>query len=326
MSDEEKNLIATDLMCEYMNGRYYLIYDDKVLYYSVEADGMHKIMAYDEKTGMIKEIYSEPYKDSAAEDLVTPNYLYLLGKYSDYLVFMDQSYEQNLQEESGFLVILNLKDKEEIRVRSSYYMEGYPMMGKTGTAQIYDEKTGTYMKGASDYIYSFAGIYPADNPEIIVYTGLKKPKDTTNYVATSVKDIVINTSKYLNIVTDNSKTSVHTLKNYVNQSTAMAKGELESQMRLYILGTGEKVIAQYPKSATKLHSGSVVALVTDTYDKSMPNLVGLSYKDALNVLKLMGVKYNLSGNGYVTSQSIPEGIIVGNDVTVDLTLSNNLLE
>ena len=103
---------------------YYLIYDDKVLYYSVEADGMHKIMAYDEKTGMIKEIYSEPYKDSAAEDLVTPNYLYLLGKYSDYLVYMDQSYEQNLQEESGFLVILNLKDKEEIRVRSSYYMEG----------------------------------------------------------------------------------------------------------------------------------------------------------------------------------------------------------
>lgn len=83
MSDEEKNLIATDLMCEYMNGRYYLIYDDKVLYYSVEADGMHKIMAYDEKTGMIKEIYSEPYKDSAAEDLLTPNYLYLLGKYSD---------------------------------------------------------------------------------------------------------------------------------------------------------------------------------------------------------------------------------------------------
>ena len=97
ISDEEKNLIATDLMCEYMNGRYYLIYDDKVLYYSVEADGMHKIMAYDEKTGMIKEIYSEPYKDSAAEDLVTPNYLYLLGKYSDYLVFMDQSYEQNLR-------------------------------------------------------------------------------------------------------------------------------------------------------------------------------------------------------------------------------------
>ena len=177
ISDEEKNLIATDLMCEYMNGRYYLIYDDKVLYYSVEADGMHKIMAYDEKTGMIKEIYSEPYKDSAAEDLVTPNYLYLLGKYSDYLVFMDQSYEQNLQEESGFLVILNLKDKEEIRVRSSYYMEGayiqaacdklitstsdggysnlYMIDMKTGEIETISEKcrstSGDYIKGTDFY-------------------------------------------------------------------------------------------------------------------------------------------------------------------------------
>lgn len=177
ISDEEKNLIATDLMCEYMNGRYYLIYDDKVLYYSVEADGMHKIMAYDEKTGMIKEIYSEPYKDSAAEDLVTPNYLYLLGKYSDYLVFMDQSYEQNLQEESGFLVILNLKDKEEIRVRSSYYMEGayiqaacdklitstsdggysnlYMIDMKTGEIETISEKcrstSGDYIKGTDVY-------------------------------------------------------------------------------------------------------------------------------------------------------------------------------
>ena len=177
MSDEEKNLIATDLMCEYMNGRYYLIYDDKVLYYSVEADGMHKIMAYDEKTGMIKEIYSEPYKDSVAEDLVIPNYLYLLGKYSDYLVFMDQSYEQNLQEESGFLVILNLKDKEEIRVRSSYYMEGayiqavcdklitstsdggysdlYTIDMKTGEIETISEKcrstSGDYIKGTDVY-------------------------------------------------------------------------------------------------------------------------------------------------------------------------------
>lgn len=134
-------------------------------------------MAYDEKTGMIKEIYSEPYKDSAAEDLVTPNYLYLLGKYSDYLVYMDQSYEQNLQEESGFLVILNLKDKEEIRVRSSYYMEGayiqaacdklitstsdggysnlYTIDMKTGEIETISEKcrstSGDYIKGTDVY-------------------------------------------------------------------------------------------------------------------------------------------------------------------------------
>lgn len=209
---------------------------------------------------------------------------------------------------------------------SPYYMEGYPIMGKTGTAQIYDETTGTYMKGASDYIYSFAGIYPSDNPEIIIYTGLKRPKDTVNYVAPAVKDVVVNTSKYLNIVTDTNKTTTYTLKNYINKVTSTIKNELETKTKLYVLGTGEKIISQYPSEKSKLYQGSVVALLTDTYDKAMPNLIGLSYKDAMNILKLMGVKYNLDGKGYVVSQSIPEGIIVGDDVTVTLTLNGGLSE
>ena len=209
---------------------------------------------------------------------------------------------------------------------SPYYMEGYPIMGKTGTAQIYDETTGTYMKGASDYIYSFAGIYPSDNPEIIIYTGLKRPKDTVNYVAPAVKDVVVNTSKYLNIVTDTNKTTTYTLKNYINKVTSTIKNELETKTKLYVLGAGEKIISQYPSEKSKLYQGSVVALLTDTYDKAMPNLIGLSYKDAMNILKLMGVKYNLDGKGYVVSQSIPEGIIVGDDVTVTLTLNGGLSE
>ena len=36
---------------------------------------------------------------------------------------------------------------------NAYYMAGYPLIGKTGTAQIYNEKTGTYMTGESNYIY-----------------------------------------------------------------------------------------------------------------------------------------------------------------------------
>lgn len=209
---------------------------------------------------------------------------------------------------------------------SAYYMEGYPIMGKTGTAQIYDEKTGTYMRGASDYIYSFAGIYPTDNPEIIIYTGLKKPKDTANYVAPAVKDVIVNTSKYLNIVSDNNKTTTYKLKNYINKNTSNIKSELETHTKLYILGTGEKIISQYPSANQKLYKGSVVALLTDKYNKAMPNLVGLSYKDAMNILKLMGVKYELEGKGYVVSQSIPEGIIVGDDATVHLTLTGGLPE
>lgn len=206
---------------------------------------------------------------------------------------------------------------------SAYYMDGYPMMGKTGTAQIYDDKTGTYMTGESDYVYSFAGLYPTDNPEIIIYTVLKRPKDTTNYVALAVKDVVVNTSKYLNIVVDNRSTDSYEIGSYVNKEVETVKSELEkNNMKVFVLGNGEKVINQYPAKNSKLYQNSVVVLLTDTYDKAIPNLIGLSYKDAINILKLMKIKYSLEGNGYIISQSVPEGIIVGNDVTVELKLSN----
>lgn len=205
---------------------------------------------------------------------------------------------------------------------SNYYMDGYPMIGKTGTAQIYDEKTGTYMTGESDYVYSFAGLYPNKDPEIIIYTAIKRPKDTTNYLADAVKNVVVNTSKYLNIVIDDTKSTTYKIGNYVNKEIANVSSELvKNNMKLYVLGSGKKVIRQYPSKNSKLYTGSVVVLLTDTYDKKMPNLIGLSYKDAVNILKLMGVKYNIEGNGYVKSQSINEGVIVGNDDIVTLNLN-----
>lgn len=206
---------------------------------------------------------------------------------------------------------------------SAYYMEDYPIMGKTGTAQIYDSSTGTYMTGDSDYVYSFAGLYPADNPEIIIYTALKRPKDETNYVALAVKDVVVNTSKYLNIVGNYYDTINYELDSYINKETELVKSELEnSGMKVYVLGNGKNIVNQYPTEGSNMYKGSVVTILTDTYDKSMPNLVGLSYKDAFNILKLMGVNYKLNGNGYVVNQSIPEGTIVSNDITIELELSN----
>ena len=204
---------------------------------------------------------------------------------------------------------------------SAYYLEDYPIMGKTGTAQIYDEKTGTYMKGESDYVYSFAGLYPTDNPEIIIYSALKKPKDTTNYIAPAIKNIVINTSKYLNIITDNNKAKIYTIESYINKETNTIKSELEeNKMKVFILGTGEKIIGQYPQKNTNLYPGSTVALLTDNYDKKIPDLKGLSYKDAINILKLMKVKYTIEGKAYVTNQSIEPNSIITEDMTVNLKL------
>ena len=213
-------------------------------------------------------------------------------------------------------------DNKEKCTGNAYYMKDYPIMGKTGTAQIYNEKTGTYMTGDSDYVYSFAGLYPSDNPEIIIYSALKKPKDTTNYVSVAVKDVVVNTSKYLNITKDNNKFNSYTIDNYINKNTNTIKNKLEDNyMKVYVLGTGDKIINQYPNKNSKLYNNSVVVLLTDNYDKKMPDIVGLSHKDAINILKLMDVKYEINGNGYVTSQSISPGTIIDGDKSVSITLS-----
>lgn len=206
---------------------------------------------------------------------------------------------------------------------SAYFMNDSQIIGKTGTAQIYNEKTGTYMKGDADYVYSFAGIYPKDNPEIIIYTALKRPKDTNNYIAPAVKDVVVNVNKYLNITMFKDKVATYKVGNYLNKDIGDVSSEItKNGLKLYTLGTGKKVIRQYPNKDTKLYSGSVVALLTDTYDKKIPNLIGLSYKDASNILKLMGVKYKIEGKGYVISQSVAEGSAVTDDVEVIIRMNN----
>ncbi len=60
---------------------------------------------------------------------------------------------------------------------------GMTMAGKTGTADIYDVAQGRYIKG--DYTLTFAGMFPADNPEVVMVVSLMKPETgaTATYMA-----------------------------------------------------------------------------------------------------------------------------------------------
>lgn len=60
------------------------------------------------------------------------------------------------------------------------YIEGYRVGGKTGTAQKVNN--GVYMVG--NYITSFIGFLPANDPKIIVYVAIDNPKGITAYGGT----------------------------------------------------------------------------------------------------------------------------------------------
>jgi len=55
--------------------------------------------------------------------------------------------------------------------------------GKTGTADIYDNKTGSYIKG--DYTLTFAGMFPIEKPKVIMVVSIQKPRvaSSSTYVA-----------------------------------------------------------------------------------------------------------------------------------------------
>jgi cell division protein FtsI (penicillin-binding protein 3) len=60
---------------------------------------------------------------------------------------------------------------------------GVSVAGKTGTADVYDPVTGTYPP--DDYALTFAGIFPAEQPRVVVVVTLMKPEadSTSTYVA-----------------------------------------------------------------------------------------------------------------------------------------------
>ena len=237
---------------------------------------------------------------------------------------------ENKKEELGRVVDKSTTDKMKELLRSvinpdsskgtgsAYYMADYDLIGKTGTASIFEN--GKYLVGSSDYIYSFAGLYPGDDPDIIIYMAMKKPKSTSTYMSTAVKDVVVNISKYLNIDTDESKEQTYKTQNYLGKSVTSIQKELTDKgLKVITLGTVNKIINQYPLKNITLTKNNLVVLLTNDYDKTMVDLSGLSYKECKEVLDLMNIEYELSGYGYVTEQSIPPGTKVSEKLKVTLS-------
>ena len=201
----------------------------------------------------------------------------------------------------------------------SYYMDGYSLIGKTGTAQIYDYKNGRYMTGSNENIYSFSGMFPEDNPEIILYAAVKIPKDTNNYVAPMIKEVEKNITKYLNIEKTNDDKSSYTLESFYNKDVNYVKSYLESKnIKVLVLGEGNKISYVYPNTNSIIYEDDLVILKTNKMNNIMIDLTGYSYKEVNAILKLFGINYALEGTGYVYEQSILPGEEVTDTVTIKL--------
>lgn len=208
-----------------------------------------------------------------------------------------------------------VEGKDVFTTGSLYYKENLGIIGKTGTGEIWNNNTGSYEYGNYNYIYSFAGMFPYDDPEIIIYAAMKKPKSgPTSNLSKLVKDIASDVSKYLNISnSDNEVLSSYSVLSYYNKNVNKIKNELEHQnINVIVIGDGEKIISQYPLINTTIVEGDVVILKTNGSNIKMPSFKGLSKKESKILCEMLNINYKLDGSGYVFSQSIDEGTLIDN--------------
>ena len=209
---------------------------------------------------------------------------------------------------------------------TGYKLEGYDLIGKTGTAQIADENSGGYLTGADDIISSFAGIYPKEDSKVIIYASVKRPNGGNQKVIwQAIKNIVVNISKYYGtdpVTTNEQELKEYNIISYKNKATTTSKAELENMgMNVTIVGNGDKIIKQYPSKGDKVTEGTKVFLITNDSNLTVPDVTGLSSKQAEDLLQLLGISVVLEGNGYVTGQSIQPSSPITKDLEITLTLS-----
>ena len=208
---------------------------------------------------------------------------------------------------------------------SGYRIDSHELVGKTGTAQIANEKGSGYLNGKADIISSFSGIYPKSDPKIIIYASVKRPAGGSQKpISNAVKEVVNNVGKYLgteaSAITDN--IIEYKLPSFINKNIDKVKTTLSNNSMNYkVYGNGNKVIKQYPKKSEKITNKDTVYLITNDSRYTVPNVVGLSSKEANTLLEMLGLKVKLEGSGYVNNQSIPENTEITEGMEITLTLS-----
>ena len=128
------------------------------------------------------------------------------------------------------------------------YIDGYRVGGKTGTAQ--KVSNGRYL--FNNYVLSFIGFLPADNPQIVVYLAIDNPKGVNQYggviAGPPAKAILSDAIKALNI----KKPSGGMEKEYTYLEDFKVKIE----------GGGDKVLYQSPEAKSRIYEGEVVRIFT----------------------------------------------------------------
>lgn len=212
-----------------------------------------------------------------------------------------------------------------------YNIEGYSVAGKTGTAEL--SQGHGYLSGKGNYIFSFLGMAPADNPELIVYVAVQQPEIDSYFkgslpVSMIFNPVMKNSLQYLNIKpSTQAPVKSGKLSDFSGKPAVNAKKELEDKgYDVVLIGNGGEIASQAPEAGATALEGEKIILKT-TGDAIMPDMAGWSIRDVMKAANLAGLNLNFKGSGYVIKQSITKGspINKGDHLTVQLETPRELM-
>ncbi len=204
-------------------------------------------------------------------------------------------------------------------------VSGLNIGGKTGTARRLDEN-GKYTR---KYLSSFTGVWPIENPEFVCVVMIVEPIGAyygSAVAAPVVKNIAQRISRlnneslsnpgnhyFVNSEKINSKNRTLPAFYHMNKEEAILKARMAGLI-ITVKGRGDSVISQNPVPESLYAHGDRLTLLLGKADKTkssktnkMPDLVGLSMREAVNLLNLNNIKYTIKGSGKVSKQSCKPG-------------------
>lgn len=223
------------------------------------------------------------------------------------------------------------------------YISGYKVAGKTGTT----EKRGVTKFESSfseDYISSFCGYAPADDPQIAMLVFFDTPDGDAYYGSQVSSPVFINIMSevlpYLDVKTSYTDEELGYVDasagDYTGVSIDEAKTAVEADgFTATVKGNGSTVISQIPTVSSGLQKGGSIVLYTDSNSQSetvsVPSLIGLSPDEVNNVASDYGLNVSFSGattsSGTSSSQNVEAGTSVspGTVITVSFADSSSTL-
>lgn len=215
---------------------------------------------------------------------------------------------------------------------------GYRIGGKTGTSEKVSLEAQT---GQKEYIVSFIGFAPADDPEIALLVFLDTPSNKSGiYIsggqmaAPVVGNMLADILPYMGIEPEQQEGGENdvTVPMLVELSLSQAEERLkDSSLDYRIIGQGSTVTNQLPAAGTSIASGSQVILYLDGAQVSpnmeiIPELTGMSYQQARDSLSSLGLfistrsPVNEFTGQVISSQSLSAGTAADHGCIVEVTL------